>query len=56
MWNLWHALIGHLVLGTIHLHLKIPVLSMAYCNMFRSLGSIIVIVDRHTYFNQENLT
>ena len=57
MWNLWLTLVSRLALGTTRLRLNIPILSIPYCNcacaysificsMFRSLGSIIVIVDR----------
>lgn len=55
MRSLWHALVSHLALGAIHLHLNLPVLSVAYCNMFMSLGSIIVIVDRQRRISTKTL-
>lgn len=55
MQNLWHTLVCHLALGTIHLYLNIPVLCKAYCDMFTSLGSIIVIAHRRRHSQPRHL-
>lgn len=54
-WNLWQILVSHLALGTTHLYLNIPVLSVTYCNMFTLLGNIIVIGDRQRHISTRKL-
>lgn len=55
MWNLWHTLVSHLALGTIHLYLNIPVLSIAYRNMFGSLGIQHAVVSLECEYKHPQL-